>query len=356
MALLARKCHRGAVPSSRILASHAVEAQFRNRPPGLRLGRADRARRRAGAQAGHRVRRAGSVQPQRQRASATRHGKISSEAGTPIETVEPQTDAQREEALRRFASQGFWPIVAVGAGQAGAVDKVAKQFPNVRFTLVDAIVDLANVQSLVFKEHEGSFLVGVLAGKASRTGKVGFIGGRDTPLTRRYACGFAQGVRYANAKVELLLNMAGVTQEASNDPIKGIEIARGQIDRGADVIFQVGRGTGIAALRATADAGRLAIGSDANQNWLYPGSVLTSMVKRFDTATEAALKSAVDQSWRSGVVGLGVKERGVSFALDDHNRALITAEMKALVDQATRDVVSGLVRVQDFLADQHCPI
>src|SRR6478609_10627547 len=121
------------------------------------------------------------------------------QTGIEYRDFEIQNDAQREQALRRFARDGFSPIVAVGFSQASAVEKVAKEFPNAKFTLIDMVVELPNVQSVVFKEHEGSFLVGLLAGLASKTGKVGFVGGMDIPLIRKFGCGYAQGVKAAKA-------------------------------------------------------------------------------------------------------------------------------------------------------------
>ena len=211
-------------------------------------------------------------------------------SGVEFRDFEIQNDAQREQALRRFAKDGFSPILAVGFSQASAVEKVAKEFPDTKFTIIDMVVDAPNVQSVVFKEQEGSFLVGLLAAKASKSGKVGFVGGMDIPLIRRFACGYVQGVKYANAKAEVLQNMTGTTGAAWNDPVKGAELAKSQIDRGADVVYHAAGGTGVGVLRAAADAGKLGIGVDSNQNGMHPGKVLTSMLKRVDNATIASFK------------------------------------------------------------------
>jgi basic membrane protein A and related proteins len=277
------------------------------------------------------------------------------DAGVEYRDFEIQNDAQREQALRRFARDGFSPIVAVGFSQASAVEKVAKEFPNAKFTLIDMVVDAPNVQSIVFKEHEGSFLVGLLAAKASKTGKVGFVGGMDIPLIRKFACGYVQGVKYANSSAEVLQNMTGTTGAAWNDPVKGGELAKAQIDRGADVIYHAAGGTGVGVLRATADAGKLGIGVDSNQNMLHPGKVLTSMTKRVDVATIDSFKAAKDGAWKPGVTVLGLKENGVGWALDDNNKALITPDMKAAADKAAADIVSGAVKVHDYMSDQKCP-
>src|SRR5918997_2543423 len=228
------------------------------------------------------------------------------EAGTEYRDFEPQNDAQREQALRRFAREGFNPILAVGFSQETALKKVADEFPNVKFAIIDSVIEKPNVQSVVFKEHEGSFLVGLLAAQASKTGKVGFVGGMDIPLIRKFACGYVQGVKYAKKDAEVFQNMTGTTGAAWNDPVKGGELAKGQMDRGADVIYHAAGGTGIGVLRATADAGKLGIGVDSNQNALHPGKVLTSMLKRVDVATYNTFMDAGDATWGGHRV-LGLK-------------------------------------------------
>jgi basic membrane protein A and related proteins len=278
------------------------------------------------------------------------------ETGTEYRDFEPQNDAQREQALRRFARDGFSPIVAVGFSQESALKKVADEFPNVKFAIIDAVVEKPNVQSIVFKEHEGSFLVGLLAAMASKTDKVGFVGGMDIPLIRKFACGYVQGVKHAEKNAEVFQNMTGTTGAAWNDPVKGAELAKSQIDRGADVIYHAAGGTGVGVLRAAADAGKLGIGVDSNQNMLHPGKVLTSMLKRVDTATYNTFKQTKDGTWKPGVSVLGLKEDGVGWALDDHNKALITPEMKAAADKASEGIKSGSIKVHDYMSDSKCSV
>jgi basic membrane protein A len=277
------------------------------------------------------------------------------QSGIEYRDFEIQNDAQREQALRRFARDGFSPVVAVGFSQASALEKVAKEFPGTKFTLIDMVVDLPNVQSVVFKEHEGSFLVGLLAAKASKTGKVGFVGGMDIPLIRKFACGYVQGVKFGNPQAEVFQNMTGTTGAAWNDPVKGAELAKAQIDRGADVIYHAAGGTGIGVLRAAADAGKLGIGVDSNQNALHPGRVLTSMLKRVDVATAKSFSDARDNTWKPGVTVLGLREDGVGWALDDSNKALVSDATKAAADKASADIVSGAIKVHDYMSDQKCP-
>ena len=243
------------------------------------------------------------------------HGaeKFKEDTGIDFRDFEIQNDTQREQAMRKFARDGFSPIIAIGFSQASAMEKVAAEFPNTKFAIVDMVVDKPNVQSIVFKEQEGSFLVGLLAAKASKTGKVGFVGGMDIPLIRRFACGYVQGVKYANPKAEVLQNMTGTTGAAWTDPVKGGELAKSQIDRGADVVYHAAGATGVGVLRAAADAGKLGIGVDSDQDGLFPGKVLTSMLKNVNNAIYKSFSDAKAGTWKPGVSVLGLKEDGVGY-------------------------------------------
>ncbi len=277
------------------------------------------------------------------------------ETGIDYRDFEITEDAQREQAMRRFARDGHNPIVAIGFSQAAALEKVAKEFPDVNFAIVDMVVDLPNVRSIVFKEQEGSYLVGVMAAKASETAKVGFVGGMDIPLIRRFACGYTGGVKSVNADAEVLQNMTGTTGAAWNDPTKGGELAKAQMDQGADVVFHAAGGTGFGVLQAVADAGKLGIGVDSNQNGLHPGNVLTSMLKRVDVATYNAFKDVNDGNWSTGFAVLGLAEGGVDYAMDENNKDLVSDEMKAAVEEAKAKIISGEVTVHDYMADNACP-
>ncbi len=278
------------------------------------------------------------------------------ETGIDYAEFEVTNPSQREQAIRNFARRGNDPILAVGFAQADALEKVAKEFPNIKFSIIDGVVQLPNVQSILFKEHEGSYLVGVLAALASKSGKVGFIGGMDIPLIRKFACGYAQGVKAAKPAAEIFQNMTGTTPAAWRDPVKGGELAKSQIDRGADVIYAAAGGTGIGVLQTAADNGKLGVGVDSNQNHLHPGKVLTSMLKRVDTAAYGAFMAAKNNSFKAGFANLGLAEDGVGWALDDNNKALITDDMKKAVEAAAADIKSGKVKVHDYMADSKCPI
>jgi basic membrane protein A and related proteins len=277
---------------------------------------------------------------------AERWKKESGKAYLEFEITNP---AQREQAQRRMAERGADPIVGIGFSQGSAVEKVAKDFPKLKFAIIDSVVALPNVQSIVFKEHEGSFLVGMMAALASKTGKVGFVGGMDIPLIRRFQCGFEQGAKYANPSAQVSANMTGTTPAAWNDPSRGAELAKAQFAGGVDVVFAAAGGTGIGVYQAAKDAGKFAIGVDSNQNHLQPGTMLTSMVKRVDVAVYNAFKGI-----KPGVTSLGLAEGGVDYAMDEHNAKLVSADMKKKVDAAKADIVSGKIKVVDYMTASTC--
>jgi basic membrane protein A len=276
--------------------------------------------------------------------------RFKTETGIAYREFEVTNEGQREQAMANMARRGVAIIAAIGFTQRSPVEIVAKQFPNVKFTLIDAVVDLPNVQSVVYREHEGSFLVGMLAAMKSRTGKVGFVGGMDIPLIRKFELGYEEGARFANPKVEVLQNMTGSTPAAWGDPTRGAELARSQFDRGVDVVFAAAGTTGLGVLQAAADAGKLSIGVDSNQNYLHPGSVLTSMVKRVDNAVYTAFKTAQAGTWKPGLQVIGLAEDGISYAMDANNAALVSSEMTAKLEAAKADIIAGKIKVTDYMA------
>ncbi len=275
--------------------------------------------------------------------------------GIAVSEFEVVNATQREQALRNYARRGQDPIIAVGFGHATAVKAVAADFPALHFVIMDAVVEAPNVQSIVFREEQGSYLAGMLAALRSGTGKIGFVGGMDVPLIRKFACGYVQGARAANPKVEVLQNMTGSTPAAWADPVRGAELARSQIERGADVVFHAAGATGVGVLQAAADAGKYGIGVDSNQNGLHPGRVLTSMVKELDVATKTTLDAARAGTWHPGALVLGLPEGGVGLAFDSNNAQAVTADMRSRVDAARADIVAGRVTVHDYTSDNACP-
>jgi basic membrane protein A len=275
------------------------------------------------------------------------------ETGGTFKELEMQSAAQREQALRRLAESGANPVVMTGFAFGDTLNQVAPDFPDTKFAIIDMVVDQPNVKSVVFTEQEGSYLVGMMAAMASKTGTVGFIGGMDIPLIRRFGCGYAQGVKAVNPDAKIILNMTGTTPAAWNDPVKGAELAKAQKQQGADVIYAAAGGTGIGVLQAAADEGILSIGVDSNQNYLHPGKVLTSMLKRVDVAVYNAFKEGADLV--PGVNVLDLKADGVGYALDDNNRALVTAEMEETVNAAAGKIKAGELVVHDYMSDNACP-
>jgi basic membrane protein A len=273
------------------------------------------------------------------------------ESGKDYLEFEISNESQREQAIRRMAEKGASPIIGIGFGQASSIEKVAKEFPKLKFAIIDMVVVAPNVQSVVFKEQEGSYLVGVMAAKASKTGKVGFVGGMDIPLIRKFECGYRQGVMSVNASNEVFANMTGTTGAAWNDPARGGELAKSQFSKGADVVFAAAGGTGMGVYQAAKDSGKLAIGVDSNQNHVQPGTMLTSMLKRVDVAVyNVAMAHTV------GVSVLGLKEGGVDYAMDDNNAKLVTADIKKAVEAAKAGIISGNIKVADFMADNACKL
>jgi len=278
------------------------------------------------------------------------------ETGGSFRDIEMQSEAQREQALRRFAEAGMNPVVTTAFAFATPIASVAPDYPDTKFVTIDGFVDPdahPNVLSVLFSEHEGSYLVGMLAAMASESGTVGFVGGMDIPLIRKFACGYAQGVLAANPDATVIANMTGTTPAAWNDPVKGSELAQAQIGRGADVIYAAAGGTGLGVLQTAADEGILSIGVDSNQNYLHPGAVLTSMLKRVDVAVYNAMEAGADLE--TGVQVLGLAEEGVGYALDENNADLISAEMQAAVDAARADIIAGEISVHDYSSDDSCP-
>ncbi len=279
--------------------------------------------------------------------------KWKSETGGSYREIEIQSEAQREQALRRLAEGGSNPIVMTGFAFGSVLDNVAPDFPDTNFAIIDFVVDQPNVKSIVFKEHEGSYLVGLIAGMTTASNTVGFVGGMDIPLIRRFGCGYVQGVKAANPDINVIQNMTGNDPSAWNDPVKGGELTKAQIASGADVVYHAAGGTGVGVLQAAADAGILGIGVDANQNHLHPGSVLTSMLKRVDVAVYNSFSEGMDLN--TTIVVLGLKEDGVGYALDENNQALISAEVLEMVEATKASIINGDTVVHDYTTDDSCP-
>ncbi|MFN8176985.1 MAG: BMP family ABC transporter substrate-binding protein [bacterium] len=265
-------------------------------------------------------------------------------ARLPIEVsdFEPGADVDREVGLRKLASRGYDLVIGIGFLFTDAIRTVAKDHPEVHFALVDGrIEDLPNVASLVFREQEGSFLVGALAALTSKTGTVGFVGGMDVPLIHKFEAGYRAGVAHVRPATKVLVGYAGVRPEAFSDPVRGKEIALSQIAQGADVVFHASGVTGLGVIEAAKERGVYAIGVDSNQDGVAPGTVLTSMIKRVDVAVERAIEEGYAGRFRSGIVEFGLADEGVGFSVDENNRALLSAGLLARAAGLRDSIVAG---------------
>jgi basic membrane protein A len=267
-----------------------------------------------------------------------------------LRDVEPGEPTSIEPSMRAFAERGYDLIIGVGFAQMPIMESVAKDYPNIKFAIIDGVIDQPNVASLIFKEHEGSFLVGVIAGKTTKTNRIGFVGGMDIPLIHKFATGYAEGAKYANPKVEVYENYVGITDAAWNNPGKGKELAKAQIERGADIIFQAAGNSGLGVFDAAEETHKLAIGVDANQNWVKPGFILTSMMKRIDVAVYNTVKDLTEGKFQGGIHLNGLNNDGVGYALDDYNRNLIPQSVIDDVERAKQDIIAGKIKVTDAMA------
>ena len=274
-----------------------------------------------------------------------------------LRDIEPGNPTSIEPAMRAFAERGYDLIIGVGFAQAPIMERVAKEYPNIHFAIVDGVSELPNVASLVFKEHEGSYLVGMLAAKKSQTGTIGFLGGMDIGLIHRFEGGYEEGARAVNPNIRVIQNYVGVTDSAWNNPGKGKELALAQIGKGADVIFTAAGNSGLGAFDAVEQAGmqngratHFVIGVDSNQNMVKPGFVLTSMVKRVDNAVYAIVEDVANHKFQAGFHVYGLDKDGVGYAMDENNKDLVTAEMIQQAEEAKKKIIAGQIKVVDRMA------
>jgi basic membrane protein A len=273
-----------------------------------------------------------------------------------LRDVEPGNPTSIEPAMRAFAERGYDLIIGIGFAQAPIMELVAKDYPNIHFAIVDGVSELPNVASMVFKEHEASYLVGLLAAKATKTGTLGFLGGMDIPLIHRFEIGFEEGAKSVNPNIRVIQNYVGVTDAAWNNPGKGKELALAQIGKGADVIFTAAGNSGLGAFDAVEQQGKkngrathFVIGVDSNQNMVKPGFVLTSMVKRVDNAVYQMVQDVVNGNFQAGFHIYGLDKDGVGYAMDENNRLLIPIETIQAVEEARKKIIAGEIKVSDAM-------
>lgn len=268
-----------------------------------------------------------------------------------LSDIEPGYPSSIEPSMRVFAERGYDLIIGIGFAQTPIMELVAKDYPNVNFAIVDGFSLLPNVSSLIFKEHEGSFLVGIIAARTSKTGTIGFVGGMDIPLIHKFATGYEEGARSVNPQIKVIANYVGADDTAWNNPGKGYELAQAQIGNGADVIFTAAGNSGLGSFDAVERAGKghYVIGVDANQNWVKPGFVLTSMVKRVDNAVYQIIKDRVEGKFKGGVHVYGLENEGIGYAMDEYNKDLITPEVIQEVEAARQKIISGQIKVTNAM-------
>jgi basic membrane protein A len=280
------------------------------------------------------------------------------ELGIVLRDVEPGNPTSIEPAIRAFAERGYDLVIGVGFAQAPIMEIVAKDYPNINFAIVDGVSQLPNVASLVFKEHQGSYLVGMIAARTSKTGVLGFLGGMDIGLIHRFAKGYEEGAQSVNPNIRVIQNFVGVTDGAWNNPGRGKEIALAQIGKGADVIFTAAGNSGLGAFDAVEQAGKDAngrathyvIGVDSNQNMVKPGFVLTSMVKRVDNAVYDIVNDVKNKRFQGGIHVFGLDKDGVAFSLDSYNQSLIDPSILQEVEAARQKIIRGEIQVTDAMA------
>lgn len=280
--------------------------------------------------------------------------------------VEPGNPTSIEPAMRAFAERNFDLIVGIGFAQGPIMQRVATDYPNIKFAIIDGVIfeedgktPKKNVASLVFREHEGSYLVGMIAASKSKTGVLGFLGGMDIGLIHRFNKGYEEGARSVNPNVRVITNYVGVTDGAWNNPGKGKELALAQIEKGADVIFTAAGNSGLGAFDAVeqygknsqGEANKFVIGVDSNQNAVKPGYVLTSMVKRVDNAVYDVVKEVLDGKFEGGFHVFGLDKDGVAYAMDKYNESLVPGDVILKVEEAKKDIVSGKIKVTDAMAN-----
>ena len=276
--------------------------------------------------------------------------KASAEFGVKIDEHRMSNKDNLTSEIKRLADSGANPIIALGGQNAIPVLNLAERYPHTQFTVIDGLVPpiFPNVQSIMFKDNEGAFLVGLIAAKVASSGHVGFIGGLDSPLIRNFATGYAQGVHYASPKATIDMAFIGTTADAWNNPDKAYELAMQQYENGAEVILAAAGGSSLGVLKAANQTGKYAIGIDTNQNGVFPGRVLTSLVKRVDIAVYDTIKRSHDGTWNPGIKYLGIKEGALDYAVDQNNRSLISENLIEEVSTAKERIINGLITVETY--------
>jgi basic membrane protein A and related proteins len=266
------------------------------------------------------------------------------ELGAVVKYVEATDDNAIEYLLRSLVQKKYDIIIGVGVAQEEGMKRVAAQFPEQRFVIIDTEVKAPNVRSLLFQEHEGSYLVGAIAALTSKKGVIGFIGGMDIPLIRRFEMGYTAGAKAVKPAAKVVLNYA----DSWNNTAKVKEIALTQYNSGVEVIFAAAGASNFGLFDAAKEKNKFAIGVDSNQNNLMPGHILTSMIKRVDRAVFTACKEAAEGKFTPGTYRYGLADQGVDYSVDSYNEKILPADVRVRVEKLKKDIISGKIQVPDY--------
>lgn len=267
--------------------------------------------------------------------------------GIQFSYMEPKTEADMEKFLEQYAQSKYDLVIATGFTMAKSCENVAKKYPNIKFAIIDEKINLPNVSSLTFKEHEGSFLVGAIAGLTTKTNTIGFVGAIEAPLIKKFEAGYIQGAKYVNKNVTVASKYMQNSKNPFNDPIMGKQIAYFLVSKKADIIYHAAGGTGIGVIEGARDKGIFAIGVDSNQDKLAPGFVLTSMMKNVDTAVFKTIEKSQKGNFKSGLVEFGIADGGVGTTDFQFTKDKLPAGALAKLKELQEKIVSGEIKVKE---------
>lgn len=271
--------------------------------------------------------------------------KAKKDFGIQFKYVEPASPAEDEEYLREYAEAGYDLVIATGFQMTESAKVVASDYPKTKFLMIDDNVNLPNVKSLMFKEEEGSFLVGVIAGLMTKNNAVGFVGGLENPMIKKFEYGYKQGAQYVNPKVKFFA-VYTTGSNPFNDPVRGKENAISEINQGADVIYHAAGGTGAGVIAAAKEKGVFAIGVDSNQDDVAPGTVLTSMLKNVDVGVYETIRDLKENKFKPGLVVLGAKENGVGTTDFKFTKDIIGAKNLKKFEEIKAKLMAGEIKVK----------
>lgn len=258
--------------------------------------------------------------------------------------------------IKKIAAKGYNPIILnnITIAKETAIKEAMFKYPNKRYIILNGSFNVPNADFFIFSYHEATFLAGYLAAKKSKTKSIGFVGGMEIPAIKNFLCGYLQGAHYADHKVKVFYEYIGTDSSAWHNPDRGYAIASKQIKNGADIVFGPAGGSSVGILKAAHDKKKLGIGVDSNQNYLFPGSVLTSVVVRVDNAAYMSLTSAQRGIWRDQIKIMGLQEKGVGLAIDKYNASLISNELKKEIEKIKSDIILKKIKLDNYINSNEC--